>query len=1246
MGQPEYDKTEKPLIDQLVALGWEHLRGGPSDGPATESGASGRSSFTQVLYGGRFRTAVARINPGPDGRTWLSEAQLDYLFAWVQGVAPGQGSTGRGVAGNKDFTDMLRDGINSRTVPGWRRGRDPEHVRLVDWDGEFTRAAGGDNKGHGYGGNDLLAVSQFRVERKGFEPATPDLVLFVNGLPWVVIECKAPSLTQNDSRAALDAAVEQVVGYVGAGAMASVTELTRFAQVLVGTDRDHAELGTVTAEPEHFAPWRTVRPVTDDQVRSETGKGADTPLTAQDVLVAGVLRPAHLLTLVRDFTTWTGSGSSTVKIIGRYQQFRAVSAISERLRGRGKAAAAGLDTDQRGGVVWHTQGSGKSLTMAFLVRHLRSDPDLEGHKVVVITDRIDLQKQIKKSLGASGEKAHQAGSVKGARAYLAVDVPDLVLVMIQKAQKDDAADDGTAESLGETEADDEDGDGRNNGSGPHLHNRIANGSHEIVVLIDEAHRGHASWQHARLRAMLPNAVLIGFTGTPIIDKNRKTTEEIFGPFADTYTLRDAERDRSVVPVRYEAYSVPLEVIEKAALDAKFDERVPGDPEQRNRVLRKFARRKEVLEAPSVIAEKADHMLRHWARSALPDRFGAQIVAVSRLAAVRYRQALLDARDRLLERLDALDPEVVYDPLAVVTPEERELLDLLPHRDVLAFIEAAVVISKSQPGKPKDPESWKHWTTKSDQDAHIDRFKQGIGDPHAAAADPSWDVAPHGTVSPGWGTGPGSGEVWHPASNSAAPEAPWGGAGAGSGSQLASDAEDGEEDGTGDGPMAFLLVQSMLLTGFDAPVEQVLYLDRAMAGAGLLQAVARTNRPYAAKRWGQVVDFVGIGPELARSLAAYDEEHLRQVYGYDNVSVGHLTREAGEAGASPDAGTRTEDSRRTEEPAREGLLLQSDTAARTLLADLAGKISVFLASRGISDVADLADESRREDLLAALADPLLRGEFDELVRDYLTALNAVLPRPEALEHEAAVRLLGETQILARRRYLDGRDQFSPRRYGAKVRQLISRHLQVSGIQQRIPPVELTAPDFLVRVNANSDPRARTAYMTSRLKLHITAEIASDRGRYTPFSARLEEITRRMAEDFEKAAADLSGLIRDVNAAERQSGDAGGLAPRTEQPIYRLLRQQLAENGAVQAPPGADFHYAARELAADIALRVRPPQFLTADDAQDRVRKELRTRLELHLDMDWDDTGLLANLLLELAVERRDDFLGYRPDEGTN
>ncbi|MEV5602474.1 type I restriction endonuclease [Streptomyces sp. NPDC052299] len=1183
MGQPEYDKTERPLTRQLTAMGWTHLEGGQPHGTVTEPGPSGRQSFQDVVYAQRFRAAVARINPGPHGKTWLSDAQLDHLFARVCGTAPGFGSPGRGVAGNLDVTELLRNGVNARTVPGWTKG-DPEHIKLVDWDGEFEH------------GNDFLAVSQFRVERKNAEPVIPDIVLFVNGLPWVVIECKAPLVSaRQEQRAALDAAVEQVIGYAGVDAPKPVAEFVRFAQVLIGTDRDHAELGTVTADSLRFAPWRTTLPATEGQVREETGRGRSATLSDQDVLVAGVLRPAHLLSLVRDFTTQAGSGPRTVKIIGRYPQFKAVHKLAQRLLERGRKVDAGEPVDQRGGVVWHTQGSGKSLTMAFLVRHLRSTPGLKDHKVVVVTDRLDLEKQIRGSLAASNQKIYRASSVAQARSYLAVPVPDLVLVTLQKARRDDTAYDGREERL------------PGSGDDGHVHNNVENPSSDIVVLIDEAHRGQALWQHARLRAMLPNAMMVGFTGTPILSEDRKTTEDIFGPFADLYTLRDAERDGAVVPVRYEAYSVPLEVIEKAALDAEFDEKVPDDPEERNRVLEKFARRKEILEAPSVIEAKADYILRHWARTALPDRYGAQLATVSRLAAVRYRDALLAARDRLVERIDALEPADVHDPMAAFEAEgeRRELLDLVAHRDLLRSIDAAVVISEAQPNSGrKDPEAWKRWTSKSQQDDYIERFQKGLGDPLAAAEDPAWKVSAHGTSASGLGTPGGMREEWHE-----------------DGQSLDLPVDASEEPG--EAPMAFLVVQSMLLTGFDAPVEQVLYLDRALTGAGLLQAVARTNRPYGTKRWGQVVDFIGIGSELTRSLGEYEKAHLRELYGYD-TSVDHLDR-ATFTGA---------------QPVRDRLLLQADAAAEALLADLRTRISEFLGGVGI---ASLDGEEQREDLLATLEDPLLRADFDELARDFLTALNAVLPRPEALKYELLARLIGEVQYLARRRYLDGRDDFSPRRYGAKIRQLMARHLKVTKIEQRVPPVDLTAPDFMERVTANSDPRARVSYMTGSVKVRIAAEIGSDRSRYTRFSRRLDEIVQQMGDDFEKAAAELSQLVGDMNTDGAEDTSAGrGLDPLTERPVHGLLVQELVQGATT--PPGVDLVAAARALTADIVGHVRSPDIVYLPDTRDRVRKHLRDSVERHVALDWEDTGPLAGLLVELAVERRDDFLRYGERKG--
>ncbi|MCZ0209041.1 type I restriction endonuclease [Streptomyces sp. UMAF16] len=1178
MSQPEYELVEKPLIDQLVAMGWTHLEGASPGSPATTPTASDRASWGDAVYERRFAEAVSRLNPGPDGKPWLSDDQLRFILDRLIGRGQGQDPhSSRGVAGNLEVTRLLREGINARTLPGWRKGQ-PQHVRLVDWE-QPVRKDDSDPRG-----NDLLAVSQFRVERRSLRRATPDLVLFVNGLPWAVIECKAPLRASPDSRIALDNAVGQVVRYAGVDASDAIPEFTRFAQVLVATDGAHAELGTVTSEPAAFAAWRTCYPAGEDEVRKELGALEGRKLTAQEILVAGVLRPSHLLSLVRDFTTQAGCGPRTVKVIGRYQQFRAVHRIAEALRRRRQVHAAGQDTDHRGGVTWHTQGSGKSLTMAFLVRHLRSTPELAGHKVVVVTDRRDLERQIRHSLAAADERIYRARNVPQARRFLAVDVPDVVLVMLQKARRDDTAYDGREEFLATGP----------NGS-DHVHNRVANAGHDIVVLVDEAHRGQYAWQHARLRAMLPNAVMLGFTGTPLIGRVRKTTEDVFGPFLDTYTLRDAEQDRAVVPVRYAAESVPLEVLDKARLDAGFDKQIPADQEKRLKALRKFGRRKEILESPTVIAAKAEHMMWHWATTAMRDGFGAQVAAVSRLAAVRYQQALTAARDRLLRRIDALG-DVRYDPEAEEREtdlERRELIRLANYRDLLARIEIAAVIS----GHRKDDSNWKRWTDKRHQDDHVERFRRGL---------PVRE--------------PGLEQPWHNGTHRSGRRRTVTGAGAWNDTPRHVSPRDRTGTADSDAPVAFLVVSSMLLTGFDAPPEQVLYLDRMLTGAGLLQGIARTNRPYPVKEFGLVVDYVGVGPELARSLADYEEAHLRAVLGYQDLSLDHL---------DPD--------HTGPQPTRDRLWLQADAAADALLADRHRDLTAFLARLGVTEP---GDETQREDLLARLEDPQLRAVFDERVRAFLTALGAVLPRPIALKYESFARDVGVAQYLVRARHLDGRDEFSPRRYGAKVRDLIARHIQVSGIEERVPPVQLTASDFLERVLANPDARARVSYLTSRLRTHITARLNADRARYERFSERLEEVIRRMEEDFEQAAASLEALARDVRDAENEdAAETDGLDPWTEQPIHGLLCRDYDEADGPAVPEPVDRVKAARDVAACLAVLVKSPNFRRLPEARDRVRKHLRNFLEEELRVDWEVTGPLANLLVELAVERHDDFLRY-------
>jgi type I restriction enzyme R subunit len=1150
VGRQEYDEVELPLVRQLEAMGWTHLEGCPPRQISTDPRRSGRESFQTVILEDRFREAVRAINPGPDGRPWLDERRLDDIVDKVLRQSP------RGVPGNLRITDLLRTGVTVEGLQSWDNDVNQD-VQLIDYGRPEN--------------NDLLMVSEFRIDRPEQTPVILDLVLFVNGLPLVVIECKRPG------HGAVDDAIDQLLRYAGAGHPQAVPELVQVTQLLIATDREDARLATVTAEPKHFAAWRTVEPASVTEVCGELdGRAADRELLPQEVLVAGVLRPAHLLRLVRDFMVDTGnSDHAPIKIVARWPQFRAVCRITARLKERQKNVARSGQVGHQAGVVWHTQGSGKSLTMAFLVRALRTDPELTGHKVVVVTDRIDLQDQIQGSLGASAEKVHVSSAIEDAHDDLTRRSPDLVLIMIQKAQRDEDADDGTEEVLGETFEE------------THVHAFALNDSPSIVVLVDEAHRSQDAWLHARLRAMLPRAAMIGFTGTPIVrgKRHKKRTDEIFGDIVDAYTLHDAINDRAVVPVRYEARLPDLQVIEKAALDAGFEQAVGGTPEQRERAMRRLGRRREVLEARHVIGHKARDIFGHWTRTAMPDGFGAQIVAVSRRAAVRYRDAILTARDDLVAQLDEISREMGHDPMAYenATPDEQQLLDLLNYRDVIASVDAAVVISTSPKGG--DPREWRQWTRPGAQKDYIRRFKKGIGDPRTAMAEPSWQAYTHGA---GFGTGLSS--------HLASAGDPWA-----TGKRVS--ARDGDDTESIERPIAFLMVKSKLLTGFDAPIEQVLYLDRSMEGVELLQAMARTNRPYGAKTHGLVVDYVGIYSALERALREYDSEHLRLVVGGDQSPM-------------------------------QTLLDHFDKTAIPHLRSQRTRVEELLHRAGTTN---LATPSGRENLLAALRDRDLRADFDERVRDFMAALNAVLPRKEALPYRSLAQWLGEVQYIARRRFRDNRDEFSPRRYGAKVRALIDRHVQITGIEQRIPPIDLTAADYLDKTDQLADDRARAMEMESALRERIEARLPSapDPQRYVRFSERLEQITQRMKEDFEEAARQLRLLVEEERE-EAQRESAAGIDHFTVQPVRRQLEEMLRTANLEPEVLGMSLDLATKNLVAKLAHETRPPHFAENPDVQRRARRRILRYLEEDLGLIDADPRNLAAQLVDLAVRRVEDF----------
>lgn len=359
MAGPEYTDVEKPFIDQLVGQGWEFLAGSVDDPAVTH-----RESFAQVVMEPLLRKRLRRINLR-DGQPWLDEARLDQAVAAITRLP-----ASRVLKANQQATELLLGGLPVEGLEGWDGGRG-QTLRYIDWEEPAN--------------NVFTVVNQFKVKcPPGHDGAKghviPDLVLFVNGIPLVVVECKGRSVPEGISQA-----VDQLRRYHDqrflegeVGEHEGAPALFATSQFLVASNFDEARVGTIGARFAHYLSWKTVAPMREAEVAIDLGV-AD--LSAQQRLIAGMLTRVNLLDIVRHYTLFMNVGGQAIKLVCRYQQFRGVTRAVERLKS-GKTRRQDGEADRRGGIVWHTQGSGKSLSMVFLVRKLRTDPALRRFKEI------------------------------------------------------------------------------------------------------------------------------------------------------------------------------------------------------------------------------------------------------------------------------------------------------------------------------------------------------------------------------------------------------------------------------------------------------------------------------------------------------------------------------------------------------------------------------------------------------------------------------------------------------------------------------------------------------------------------------------------------------------------------------------------------------------------------------------------------------------------------------------------------
>jgi type I restriction enzyme R subunit len=626
--------VEQAALAWLEAIGWQ-VRKGAEIAPGEP--AAERDDYGQVVLARRLRDALARLNPA------LPAEALDDAFRKLtrpEGADP--------FVRNRALHRLLVDGsaVEYRDADGSIRGA---QAQVID----FNDPAG----------NDWLAVNQFSVvENK--HARRPDVVLCVNGLPLAVLELKNAAA----ENATIWSAFQQIQTY-----QAEVPALFASNALLAVSDGTQARVGTLGAGREWFKPWRTVA--------GDTLAGAHEP--ELQVVIQGLCDPRRFLDLLRDFIVFEDDGGRIVKKMAGYHQFHAVRvAVGETLRaaqlqygpqgtqvdeGRYEAGKqpGGKPGDRRVGVVWHTQGSGKSLTMAFYAGRIIREPAMANPTVVVLTDRNDLDDQLFATFSRCRDLLRQppvqAESREHLRELLSVAVGGVVFSTIHKFFPEERGD-----------------------RHPMLSDR-----RNIVVMADEAHRSQYDFidGYARhMRDALPNASFIGFTGTPI-ELQDANTRAVFGDYISVYDIQRAVQDGATVPIYYESRlaKLALNATERPKVDPGFEEATEGEEVERKEKLKtKWAQLEAVVGAEKRLELVAKDIVDHFEKRLEAMDGKAMIVCMSRRICVElYREIV-----KLRPAWDGADDEggslkVIMTGSASDPPDWQSHIRNKPRREALA-----------------------------------------------------------------------------------------------------------------------------------------------------------------------------------------------------------------------------------------------------------------------------------------------------------------------------------------------------------------------------------------------------------------------------------------------------------------------------------------------------------------------------------------------------------------------------------
>ncbi len=709
--------VEQPAIGLFAELAWQTVSA--LDETFGPGGTLGRETKGEAVLLERLRATLTKLNAGLPAeaiQTAMDELARDRSAMSLE-------------AANREVYRLLKEGIPVSVPDQEQGGQKTERLRAVDWENPEQ--------------NDFLLVSQFSVVGNLYT-CRPDLVGFVNGLPWVVIELKKPGVP---ARAAFD---ENLTHY-----KQQIPQLFWFNALLLASNGADSRVGSLTADWERFFEWKRI--AREDEPRR----------VSLEVMLRGTCDRSRLLDLVENFTLFSEHKAGLVKILGQNHQFIGVNnAIASMLEARKLGHG-------RGGVFWQTQGSGKSFSMVFFAQKVLRK--LAGNwTFVVVTDRVELDEQIAKTFKTVGavndanpshatSGAHLRELLKGNSRY--------VFTLVHKFQ--------TSEPLTDRS--------------------------DVIVLTDEAHRSQYDTLALNMRAALPKAMFLAFTGTPLI-AGEERTKEVFGDYVSIYDFQQSVEDGATVPLFYENRTPELQLVNPDLNDDIYSliEDAELDSEQEDKLEKALGRQYHLITRDDRLETVAQDIVRHFLGRGFVGK--AMVVSIDKATALRMHDKVKAHWAVETARAQAELGELDRQPRGgEMTPEQarRDLrkAELKQRLDVLITTDMAVIVSPGQ--------------------NEIEQMKKlGI------------DIEPHRKRMND--SQPGLDEKFK-------------------------DTQD---------PLRLVFVCAMWLTGFDAPSCSTVYLDKPMRNHTLMQTIARANRVFPGKHSGMIVDYANVFASLEKALAIY------------------------------------------------------------------------------------------------------------------------------------------------------------------------------------------------------------------------------------------------------------------------------------------------------------------------------------------------------------------------------------------